>query len=79
MQARGRAQFGKRRSRVKKLGNWKGIAIGNTLRGKDPEGDNQGLGEPVRTEGKMLERKKRWTRIWGKSLGAIRGVGGWLL
>lgn len=78
MQARGRAQFGKSSSRVKKPGNGKGIAIENTLGGKDPEGDNQGLGEPVRTEGKRLERQKRWTRIWGKALGANR-VGGWLL
>lgn len=34
MQARGRTQFGKRSSRVKKLGNWKGIAIENTLQAR---------------------------------------------
>lgn len=55
MRARGRAKFGKG-SRVKKLGNWKGKGMENTFRGKDPEGDNRGLGELVRVEGKQGER-----------------------
>lgn len=43
----------KREKKKKRLGNWKGIGIENTLRSKDPEGDNQGLGEPVREEEKQ--------------------------
>lgn len=52
MQARGSAQFGEGRSRVEKAGELKGDRNQNTLRGKDPEGENRGLGEPVRAEGK---------------------------
>lgn len=43
----------KKKRKEKKLGYWKGIGIENTLRGRDPEGDNQGLGEPVREEEKQ--------------------------
>lgn len=43
----------KKKKKSKKLGYWKGIGMENTLRGKDPEGDNQGLGEPVREEEKQ--------------------------
>lgn len=55
MQARGRAPFGEGSSRVKTRQNWgagRGKGAENTFRGKDPEGDNQGLGEPARAEGK---------------------------
>lgn len=40
-------QFGKGRSRVEKAGEVKRHRAENTLRGKDPEGENLGLEEPV--------------------------------
>lgn len=72
---------GKKQGGGGKRGNWKRRGIENTLRGKDPEGDNQGLGEPVREEQKRGWRdgRKRGTTIWGKSRGAVRGAGGWRL
>ena len=64
----------------RKPGNWKGIGIENTLRGEDPEGDT-GTGRTGAGggEARLEGWRKRWTTTWGKSQGASRGTGGWLL